>query len=44
MNSADEKQRKEEAPPPHASEFRRMLEEYVADLRAFMEKLRRMLN
>jgi uncharacterized coiled-coil protein SlyX len=44
MNSADEKQRKEEAPPPHASEFRRMLEDYIAELRAIIEKLRRKLN
>jgi hypothetical protein len=44
MNSDDGKQRKEEAPPPHASEFRRMLEDYVAELRAIIEKLRRKLN
>jgi hypothetical protein len=44
MNSANEKQRKEEAPPQHAWEFRRMLEDYIAELRAIIEKLRRKLN
>jgi hypothetical protein len=44
MIFTDEKQRKEEPPTPRDLEFMRMLEEYAADLRAFMEKLRRMLN
>jgi hypothetical protein len=44
MNSADKTHGKEELPPPHASEFRRMLEDYVAELRAIIEKLRRKLN
>jgi hypothetical protein len=44
MNSTNEKPRKEEPPPPRDLEFRKMLEEYAADLRALMEKLRRMPN
>jgi hypothetical protein len=44
MNSTDEKQRKEEPPPPCSLEFMRMLEEYVAELRAIIDKLRRKLN
>jgi hypothetical protein len=44
MNSTDDKQRKEELPPPRDLEFRRLLEEYAADLRAFIDKLRHMLN
>jgi hypothetical protein len=44
MNSNHERQRKEEPPPPRDPEFIRMLEEYVADLRALIDKLRRKLS
>jgi hypothetical protein len=44
MNSADDKQRKEEPLPPRSLEFMRTLEAYAADLRAIIEKLRRKLN
>jgi hypothetical protein len=45
MDPNDEKQRKEDAQPPHDLESRRkVIEEYIADLRAFVDKLRRMLN
>jgi hypothetical protein len=45
MNSNDEKQRKEKPPPPRDLESRRkVIEEYIADLRALLDKLRRMLN
>jgi hypothetical protein len=44
MDSTDKKQPKEEPPPPQDLEFRRMLEEYIADLRALLDKLRRRLN
>jgi len=45
MNSNDEKQRKEEPPRTRDVESRRMvIEEYIADLRAFLDRLRRMLN
>ncbi len=44
MNSPDEKQGKEESIPPRASDFRRMLEAYAAELQAIIDKLRRKLN
>lgn len=44
MNSPDEKQGKEESMPPRASDFRRMLEAYAAELQAIIDKLRRKLN
>lgn len=45
MNSTDKKQTKEEPLPPRDLEVRRkVIEEYIADLRAFLEKLRRMLR
>jgi hypothetical protein len=40
----DEKQALEEIRPPPSSEFRRLLEEYIADLRAIIDRLRRKLN
>ena len=40
----EEKTPKEKAPPSRDSEFREMLEQYAADLRAIMDKLRRQLN
>jgi hypothetical protein len=44
MKSNDEKQRKEEPPPRDVESRRKVLEEYIADLRAFLDRLRRMLN
>jgi hypothetical protein len=44
MNSTDDKQSKEEPPPPCSPEFMRTLEGYAADLRAIIEKLRRKLT
>jgi len=45
MKSSNEKARKEDPPSPRDLESRRIiLEELAADLRAFMNKLRRMLN
>lgn len=39
-----ETQSEEETTPPRSSEFRRLLEEYAANLRAIIDKLRRKLN
>jgi hypothetical protein len=44
MISADEKQSKEEPTPPPASDLKRMLDAYAAELRAIIDKLRRKLN
>jgi hypothetical protein len=44
MNSFAEKQRKEEPTPPRALEFQQLLEDYIAELRAIINKLRRKLN
>ena len=45
MKSSNEKARKEDPPSPRDLESRRIiLEELAAVLRAFMNKLRRMLN
>jgi hypothetical protein len=44
MKSFDEKQRKEEPPPPRLAEIRQMLEDYASDLRAIIRKLRRKFN
>ena len=45
MKGTDKKQREEEPPPPRDGElWRKMIEEYIADLRAVLDKLRRMLN
>jgi hypothetical protein len=45
MDPSDEKERKEESPPRRDLEARRkVIEEYIAVLRAFMDRLRRMLN
>jgi hypothetical protein len=43
MNPTDEKDRKKEA-APCSSEFRRLLEEYISDLRAVLNNLPRKLN
>ena len=45
MDSTDKKQSKEEPQPARDLEERRqVLEEYIADLRAFLDKLRRKLS
>ena len=44
MNSTDEKQSEKETTPRGSSEVKRLLAEYIADLRAIIDKLRRKLN
>jgi hypothetical protein len=45
MDPRDENERKEESPRRRDLEARRkVIEEYIADLRAFIDRLRRMLN
>lgn len=44
MDSKHDKQLKAEPPPPRDAELRKMIEEYVADLWAIMDKLRGKLN
>ena len=45
MNSRDERELKEEPPPPKDLESRRkVIEEEIAVLRAILDKLRRLVN
>jgi hypothetical protein len=44
MGPNDKKASQREEETKHTAELRRLLEDYAADLRAFMEKLRRKLN
>jgi hypothetical protein len=46
MDLTDKERSKEKPPPParDLEERRKVLEEYLADLRAFLDKLRRKLN
>jgi len=44
MDPMDKKKGKEEPPTRDLEERRNVIEEYIADLRAFLDKLRRKLN
>jgi hypothetical protein len=44
MESTGKKEKEEEAAPPRATDFQRLREAYIADLRAVLGLLRRKLN